>query len=130
MKSQHSGIKCAAGNRFRPHLEPLEDRALLSTLLVLTTEDNGDGAAPTPGSLRAAIIAANATPAADEIVFAIKPFDPGHVYYQIDTDEGGVSLDNVASTNIADDADIGDIDPDWPHSWWSIRPPAPLPEIK
>ena len=29
----------------------------------------------------------------------------------------------------SNDANIVGIDPDWPHSWWSIRPASPLPNI-
>jgi hypothetical protein len=35
----------------------------------------------------------------------------------------------IAVTNAADDATIADIDPDWRHSWWSIRPGTLLPAI-
>jgi hypothetical protein len=50
--------------RFRPHLTPLEDRTLPSTFTVLNLNDSG------PGSLRAAIGAANTNPGPDTIVFA------------------------------------------------------------
>jgi hypothetical protein len=50
--------------RYRPLLEELEDRALPSTFTVSNTDDSG------PGSLRAAIAAANVSPGADTIVFA------------------------------------------------------------
>src|SRR4029077_11648766 len=49
---------------FRPQLMQLEDRTLPSTFTVLNLNDSG------PGSLCAAITAANATPGADTIVFA------------------------------------------------------------
>ena len=35
----------------------------------------------------------------------------------------------MATTTVADDADIGDIDPDHPHSWFSISPASALPTI-
>src|SRR5262249_37287026 len=35
----------------------------------------------------------------------------------------------LGSTTAIDDATIGDIDPDFPHSWWTIRPATPLPRI-
>ena len=46
-------------------LEPLEDRQLLATFTVLNTNDAG------PGSLRQAILDANATPGLDAINFNI-----------------------------------------------------------
>ena len=130
MSSRPSRTSHPTANQFCPRLEALEDRSLMSVIPVLTTEDNGDNAAPTPGSLRAAIVAANTTRERDEIVFAIKPADAGHVYYHNDGHAGQVSLGEVLHTNFAYDADILEIDTDWPHSWWSIRPTEPLPEIK
>lgn len=49
----------------------LEDRLAPATFTVTTTLDNGNDATPLVGSLRAAIVNANVTPGADEIVFAI-----------------------------------------------------------
>src|ERR1700687_151818 len=48
-----------------PHLEILEDRQLLATFTVLTTNDSG------PGSLRQAILDANGNPGLDTIAFNI-----------------------------------------------------------
>jgi uncharacterized repeat protein (TIGR01451 family) len=45
-----------------------------ATFSVTTTEDNGDNASPTPGSLRKAILDANANPGADIIDFNIPGF--------------------------------------------------------
>src|SRR5262245_44177026 len=50
--------------RFRPRLEPLEDRTVPSTFMVLNLADNGDG------SLRQAVLDANALLGADDIRFA------------------------------------------------------------
>src|SRR5262245_41255334 len=50
--------------RFRPRLEPLEDRTVPSTFMVLNLADNGDG------SLRQAVLYANALLGADDIRFA------------------------------------------------------------
>ncbi|MBA4066699.1 MAG: hypothetical protein C0501_23935 [Isosphaera sp.] len=59
------GPEPAAGGRaFRPGVHPLEDRALPSTFTVLNLNDAG------PGSLRAAVAAANANPGADTVVFS------------------------------------------------------------
>src|SRR4030095_15991171 len=63
------------------------------------------------------------------IIFALKPTDPGHVYYQKDPEAGHVSPDLVTGTAAANDTDITDIDPDWAYRWWSFRPPVPLPAI-
>src|SRR5437899_948378 len=49
---------------FRPGTEALEDRTVPSTFTVTNLADSG------PGSLRAAIMAANTTPGADVIKFA------------------------------------------------------------
>jgi hypothetical protein len=49
----------------RPRLEPLEDRRLLATFLVTNTDDSGSG------SLRQAILDANADPFVDTIAFVI-----------------------------------------------------------
>src|SRR5262249_35750823 len=49
---------------FRPHLEVLEDRALPSAFMVTNLLDSG------AGSLREAVVAANANPGADTIDFA------------------------------------------------------------
>ena len=46
--------------RRRPLLEDLEGRQMLSTFTVTTIADNGSNTSPTTGSLRAAIVAANA----------------------------------------------------------------------
>ena len=48
--------------RFRPCLEILEDRYLLSTFTVLNTKDSGSGSLP-------AIVQANSDPGPDTIVF-------------------------------------------------------------
>ena len=57
--------------RFGPRFELVEDRTLLSTFLVESTVDAG------PGSLRQAILDANATSGGDVIDFAI-PGDGVH----------------------------------------------------
>lgn len=49
---------------FRPRLEPLEDRSVPATFTVLNLGDSGDG------SLRQAVLDANALPGADDIRFA------------------------------------------------------------
>jgi titin len=68
MKRQHHGA------RNRPGIEVLEDRCLLATFVVLNTGDNG-GVNPAPhagtGTLRQAIVDANATAGANTIQFQI-----------------------------------------------------------
>ena len=78
--------------------EPLEPRCTPATFLVTNTLDAG------PGSLRVAILRANATPAADRIAFAIPAADPGFV----DADHDGRF-------------DPGD--------YWSIAPASALPAV-
>ncbi len=104
----------------RPRAESLEARLVLATIEVTNTLDAG------AGSLRQAILTANATPALDTVVFAIPADDPGHVYYRNDGVAGSVNLDNVAATTAANVGDIADIDPDWPHSWYRVRPLSAL----
>ncbi len=59
-------VRARAPHRtFRPHVEPLEERQLLSVFSVLNTNDAG------PGSLRQALLDANANPGPDAIDFAI-----------------------------------------------------------
>ena len=48
--------------RFRPRLDPMEDRTLLSTVTVMNNHDSG------PGSLRAAIAAASSGDTIDFLV--------------------------------------------------------------
>jgi hypothetical protein len=64
------------GRPFRPGVEPLEERQVLSTFFVTTAADNGNNANPTPGSLREAILLANNDVAPDLILFNI-PNVPG-----------------------------------------------------
>ncbi len=81
-------------------------------------------------SLREAIVAANGSLSAVLINFAIPATDARHFYYADDgsgSPNGQVTLANVATTTATDDTTISGIDPDWPHSWWSILPTSELP---
>jgi len=82
------------------HFEPLEERRLLTTLTVITTNDSG------LGSLRQAILDTNATVGADTIQFAIPASDPNFV----DVDSA------LAGGDAAADAFV-------------IRPLSPLPAL-
>jgi uncharacterized repeat protein (TIGR01451 family) len=95
----------------------------VTDIVVTTTADSG------AGSLRDALDDANVLPGTQTITFGIPATDPGHVYYHDDGIAGSVTLTNVMATTAADDTTIADIDPDWPHSWFSIRPVTPLPTI-
>ena len=131
MSLRRPRIKRTAPRHFRPLAEVLEDRRLLAPLVVTTALDNGSKhISPTPGSLRAAILSANATPGPDTILFTIKTTSAGHVYYRDDGVGGQLSRDNVTPMSVSPDTAVADIDPDWPHSWWSIRLAVPLPEIR
>jgi hypothetical protein len=91
-------------------------RAQAATFTVTNTGDVG------LGSLRDAILSASTTPATtDTISFNIPPNDPRHFYYVNDGIPGTVNSSMVAVTAMSDDASIANIDPDWPHSWYSIE---------
>ncbi|HYO99382.1 MAG TPA: Calx-beta domain-containing protein [Pyrinomonadaceae bacterium] len=107
------------------------DDAPGTTLVVNTTNDVDDGAClQSHCSLREAINAANLSADANTISFQIPATDPRHFYYADDLVAGQVSLFTVTTTTATDDSTITNIDPDWPHSWWSIRPGvAGLPNI-
>jgi hypothetical protein len=92
-------------------------------LVVTHTGDTG------MGSLREAINCANTSMGLDTISFSLSADDALHVYYQNDGMAGQVTPANVATTTATDDSLIADIDPDHPHSWWSIQPDSPLPAI-
>jgi parallel beta-helix repeat protein len=63
-KSRPSTARRAAALRRVPSVEAMETRQLLSNVFTVTnTGDNGNNSAPVPGSLRAAVVAANNLPA-------------------------------------------------------------------
>ena len=64
--------------------------------------------------MREVINAVNAAPGTHTISFDIPANDPNHYYYRNDGVPGQLTLADVATTTAADDADIPDIDPDWP----------------
>jgi hypothetical protein len=102
---------------------PLSAAMTPTVFRVTTTADSG------PGSLRDAIIATNSHAGPDRIEFNIPASDPGHVYYKDDGVDGQVTPTNATVTTATDDATIAGMDPDWPHSWFTIKPTSPLPEI-
>jgi hypothetical protein len=101
-------------------LESLESRRLLSTFAVSNTSDNGNNNNPVPGSLRAAIVAANQdpSPGTDNIVFDIPAstapsqnvpvpgFDPGTQDWTITLASAlpaitrSVSIDGYSEANV------------------------------
>ena len=96
---------------------------VLATFIVNTTNDSG------AGSLRQAIIDANALGGTDTINFDIPLDDLKHYYFK--DDGSGNSLSLVAVTDL-NDASIADFDPDYPgipYSWFSIKPSSILPAI-
>jgi CSLREA domain-containing protein len=103
---------------------------------VNTTDDTDDTICNAAHcSLREAIIAANNSNTVVLINFDIPADDshnlagPRHFYYADDGIQGQVTLANVTVTAASDDTAIVGIDPDWPHSWWSILPTSPLPAV-
>jgi CSLREA domain-containing protein len=103
---------------------------------VNTTDDTDDTICNAAHcSLREAIIAANNSNTVVLINFDIPADDshnlagPRHFYYADDGIQGQVTLANVTVTTASDDTAIVGIDPDWPHSWWSILPTSPLPAV-
>src|SRR5205814_1513391 len=80
-------------------------------------------------SLRNAINSANASTGAVSVTFGIPASDARHFYYADDHVAGQVSQANITATTAATDNLIPDIDPDWPHSWWSILPTSELTTI-
>jgi CSLREA domain-containing protein len=130
-------LSCAGSQPYSLMISP-------SSLIVNNTGDAGDfapgdGACETAAgngvcTLRAAIQEANALAGAAPlpIHFDIPAAGSGHFYYLDDgtgTPNGHVTLANVAVTTEANDMNIVGIDPDWPHSWWSIKPASALPPI-
>ncbi len=105
--------------------------------VVNTTADGDDGSCLPIGSgngctLREAINAVNASPAATAINFAIPANDARHFYYKDDGVPNQVTHDvtHVLVTTAANDAALpADKDPDWPHGWWSILPASALPAL-
>lgn len=94
----------------------------------LTITSTGDSTDPADGfiTLREAIHYANQhanqDTVADVITFNIPGDDPRHLYYVNDGVPGQVTLVNITATTEPTDATLFNPDPDWPHSWFSIRP--------
>src|SRR5262245_9836527 len=129
-------------------LEPLEDRSLLAAVITVNSTLDTD-ARDAVLTFREAIEINNATldvasltaqeqsqvagtlsnSDADTIGFNVLVSDSRHYYYQNDNLAGQVSLAKITATTAADDSSIMDIDPDWPHSWFSIQPTNPWPAL-
>ncbi len=100
-----------------------------SACFTVTSTVDGNGV-----TLRDAINCANNMSGVQTITFNIPATDPGHVYYTNDGVAGQVTLANLATTTVADDAalpttGVSAVDPDWQHSWFSIAPTAALPTV-
>ena len=79
LASRHSREKANGRRRgVWPHVEGLDERCLLSTIIVTTTGDNGNNTTPTPGSLRAAILQSDQGTQGSTIDFNIPTTDPGY----------------------------------------------------
>ena len=104
-------------------LEELEPRILLSTFTVTNTDDAGEG------SLRQAILDANAQAGADVIEFHIESADANHFFL---ANDGSGDPGTETPTTSEDDSSIANTDPDDPsgfHSYFSIRLSSVLPEL-
>ena len=90
-------------------------QALLNSFVVTNTNNSGGG------SLRQAILDANALSGADTITFNIPLTDPNHYYYR---DNGVAGTFGAPVTTTLADAAIADFDPDYPagtaRSWYRI----------
>jgi CSLREA domain-containing protein len=105
---------------------------------VNTTDDTNDGVCnATHCSLREAINQANLASTPVSITFAIPDDDhlnaggPRHFYYKNDGVANHVTNDvsHIGITLTSDATPPADIDPDWPHSWWSIQTSSALPTV-
>jgi hypothetical protein len=95
------------------------------TPAIVVTNTNDSGA----GSLRQAILDANALGGTDTITFNIPLTDSKHYYYR---DDGIADSLSVIATTVLDDASISDFDPDYPgtpRSWYTITLNSALPDI-
>ncbi len=101
----------------------LPESQISNNFLVTTTADSGKG------SLRQVILNANANTGTDMIGFNISSKDIRHFYYKDDAVKGQITPGNRKTTIISNDAMIADIDPDYPHSWYSIQLKSALPTI-
>ncbi len=126
--------------KLRLRVERLEDRTVPATITVTSTGDtiSPDGSVTlreaitsinNGANVNADVVAAGTYGVNDAINFAIPASDPGHVYYRNDMVGGQLTTADVTHTGAADDATVGDIDPDYTHSWWSIQPSTQLPAI-
>src|SRR5260370_9551134 len=103
-----------------------------TTLVVTKTADTTGTCIPGDCSLREAINAANSNSDQNTITLNIPAGDARDFYYRAagsGSTNGHVTLANVTATTASDDTTIADIDPDWPHRWWSISPTSALPAI-
>jgi len=88
---------------------------VLSTYTVSSTADSG------AGSLRQAIIDANANTGLDSIAFNIDTSDAGYVFYE---DDG---IDNSLTGAVAHTPTLADVD--FNQGWYTIKPTSTLPAI-
>jgi Ca2+-binding RTX toxin-like protein len=95
----------------------------LTRYTVTTSADSGYG------SLRQAILDANAYLGTDIIDFDIPINDENHYYYENDKIEGQVTNRFRKTTPMYTDSFISDLDPDYPHTFFTIQLKSELPII-
>jgi concanavalin A-like lectin/glucanase superfamily protein/PA14 domain-containing protein/Big-like domain-containing protein/parallel beta helix pectate lyase-like protein len=101
----------------------------VSSVAALINNPGSDGEI----SLREAISASQSAASRTSyhvIGFDMNAGDPRHYYYADDGVPNQMTRTKLTITTAIDDSDISDIDPDYPHSFWSLQTSSPLPFLR